>query len=398
MTLNELKQTPNLQEKLQAVIKEIYNVSYPVSDLVRRAALKPELLHLDQLEKPLYAVCAMVKETWVKDILDEIEKDYSTNPNVQRYIVGYFKQQGVVDKEELKVKMQRCIETLPNHLKDEPTCNNFKICKYIELAQRDEGKFADVTDALMGNKEAVVDYGASLEDLIEEGTPIDVANNMATDKTSKRYKFVEVMAAPVRMKYQIRDSLEQSIAAGLGEYGDEYLANKKEIRERKAEMKREREEAKHQAEMDRVRTGDTSNKHRNQSQYGNSYGNSMYGNSYGNSMYGNQRGGLFGRRNRMGYGNSMGYGGMGSGYGRRGSLYLSLISTGLIILFGLITFISCLIMKRGLLNIGTIVWIVSSVLNLVGFIKKGMRENGWQVIHIVAVLISIVGMVLLFKF
>ena len=194
--------------------------------------------------------------------------------------------------------MRSCVETLPEYLKSEPTCNNFKVCKYIEFAQRDEGKFADVTDALMGSKEAVVDYGASLEDLIEEGTPIDVANNMATDKTSKKFKFVEAMAAPVRMKYQIRDSLEQSIAAGLGEYGDEYLSNKKEIRERKAELKREREEAKHQAELDKIRTGESQKQQRtrNQSQYGSSYGG--YGNSYGGGMYGNQRRGLFGKGTR----------------------------------------------------------------------------------------------------
>lgn len=392
MTLDELKATPNLQEKLQAVIKELYNVSYPVSDLVRRAALKPELLHLDQLEKPLYAVCALVKEPWVKDILDEIGEDYAKNPNVQRYIVSYFRQQGVTDREELQTKMRSCVETLPEYLKSEPTCNNFKVCKYIEFAQRDEGKFADVTDALMGSKEAVVDYGASLEDLIEEGTPIDVANNMATDKTSKKFKFVEAMAAPVRMKYQIRDSLEQSIAAGLGEYGDEYLSNKKEIRERKAELKREREEAKHQAELDKIRTGESQKQQRtrNQSQYGSSYGG--YGNSYGGGMYGNQRRGLFGRRNQMGYG---GYG--GSIGMRRGGFGLPQISIILSLLIGIVVVVACLIMQKGFVRVGSIAWLVGFILTILGTVKRSMQEKGWPVLCLSGVLVSFVGVFLLFK-
>lgn len=396
MTLEELKKTPNLQERLQAVVKEVYNVSYPVSDLVRRAALKPDLLQLDKYEKPLYSVCVFVKCQWVKEILDEIAADYEKNPNVQRYIISYFKSKGITEKEDLQKAMQNSIAALPMYLQEEETCKNFKVCKFIELAQRDEGKFADVTDALMGNREAVIDYGGEMEDLIDEGVPIDVANRVASQNTARRFKFAETLVAPVRMTYQIRDSIEESIAEGLGEYGDQYRENRQAIRERKEELKQAKLEAKREAELNKIRNPQQRQGRGVNAGYGSSYGSGMYGNSYGGSMYG-QRGGLFGRR---GYGgtmrNGMGYGGYGGM--RRGAFGLPQVAIVFSLLTGLIGIIACLVMRRGFINFGSIVWIVGFVLNILSIIKRSMNERGWPVLCIFGILLSLAGLFLLFKF
>ncbi len=381
MTLKELKAIPDLQGRLQQAIISEYGMSLPVGDLVRRAALKPELLQLDEYEKPLYALCFLYQEPFVKEILEEINHDYDTKESVRKYIVEYFQAQGASTNEEIKERMQQAVQALPTALQSEPTCNNFKICKYIELSETEYGRTANITDALFENKKAVASYGGEMEVLIEQGTPIEVANRIASSNTAKKFNLSSVLAAPVKMKYKIRDSVEESIAEGLGEHKYEYLARQDAIRAEKVKYLEAKIAAKSEKKINNLRqnviVGDN--------------------NSKSNMGFGSMRNGnimnTYSGRNQY----NQPYNGYNSDYRNQ-------VSTDNVMLWALlaaliITAVSILIayIKHVIFSSGSIVGIIGCILTVIAEVKKHSGEKGYMPLSIIGLAVTIFSLYLNLK-
>lgn len=260
-----LRNYPDSQVELK-VFQEVmqkYNVPIPVHELCNRATRQWDELDLDKWERPIYYVACNVNSKWMRDTIREIDSIYDTSQHVKNYIAKYFHDYANArTPEEIKEEWDSTVRALPQSIQSYNACSNFKLCCYITSQLSKNGnENVDISDALFGNDAYAVDYLDKLDELVQNGEPVEVAKSEASDhanamhrdyveqtfeeeraKSSKSSGFIEkatkVAMAPANFKYdmnlRIRDAIKNS-----SPNGEAILQKMDEKRETRAREKEE---------------------------------------------------------------------------------------------------------------------------------------------------------------
>lgn len=252
--LESVKRIEAPANHLNTLILQTYNTSAVRALTLVKYAEKSGNLDLEVYEKPVYQLILQIGQQWVSDLVYEILATYESNPDVKKYIESYLEAIGVSPENYAKEKAS-LISFLPEHLQNENSPDAYKQMKAIILIKETQDVKSgenDYEEAILKHTESLINYSAAYENYIEEGVPEEVAEAFATsdaiddmddDVKSNIFKGTgSLIGKVVHLRYKVASDFDNAFREGLGEFADDYYANRERVKERKAEMKAKRQE------------------------------------------------------------------------------------------------------------------------------------------------------------
>lgn len=258
-------QHSDVQAYAQSLLDETYNLpegmigcfdvqlgAYTVKGLAGDGKLRDEL-HMNYYSNPVFAIIRNINSEQIKACVDRNISAMSSDEFSQQ-INAMLETSDITHGESVEAKRTFLLETansLPQ-LKGRTAPDNYKLWYVLTRFQGGSSQEAipqDMSKKIFEQTESAIDYQARTEDMMAKGVPqgpaMDMAykatvENLGKEEASKRgllstagHIIGTVAATPAKCKKSVDDAMYEA----MGEYGDEWRANKQAAKERKEQLK-----------------------------------------------------------------------------------------------------------------------------------------------------------------
>lgn len=245
--IEKLKKIDNIAEYANNMIYTTYSTqSVTITDLMKFST--DEQLKLDIYVEPVYSIILQINKQWVRDAVNEIMSRWETNEYPTQFVEDYLRSQGV-SEEDFDSGKEQLISMLSDVEKRDvapSVFKQFRAVRHILLQTSNEDVCSDYD--ILSDTDSMVEYGATLENEIEDGNPSESASAVATKSA------VEVMGNKnesmplsakvgafcgkvLEVKYRTAKNFEDVMYETMGEFAPAYKENREAVKKRKAELK-----------------------------------------------------------------------------------------------------------------------------------------------------------------
>jgi len=262
MELAKLVKIKDIATYADSLIRSVYETSAVIAmDLIKKAT--PEELNLELYKEPIYSVILQINKSWVQEKVASILASWETRDYPRMFVESYLKSLGVPEEDYIKNK-QSLISYLPENIQKEKSPDTYKQFTAVKLIYQhnDPKESVDLSDKIFKETMRIIEFDATLQKEMEEGTPALAATACATEaaieampeEEKSRIKPINIAGAAgsfcgkiVSFKYETAKNFDDMMRESMGEYGDAWLANREAARARKEELKQRKAELKQEA-------------------------------------------------------------------------------------------------------------------------------------------------------
>ena len=246
------------EKDITDAIRMNYNTTaVNAADLEQRVRGNPAL-RLDVYDNIYVSILNQIREPFIAQAVYDCLSAWENNEDVINFIKRYLISKGIPE-DKLEEERELLVKRLPDKVKNEDSPLLYKQFKSIEYTMQKKAEIAN--KEVFEDPEASATYMASMENSREDGVPIEIANTVASEDalTVKRNKGVSsalgsTVGSVVKIKYAMQENYNAAMKDAMGEFSPRFESDYAASKERKAELRQEKEMRKKQQEQSQSRS------------------------------------------------------------------------------------------------------------------------------------------------
>lgn len=258
LEIDKLCKITDIASYADSVLSATYSTSAVTAmDLIKSAS--DEELQLDLYQEPVFSIILQINKPWVAERVSSILAGWESREYPKLFVENYLRSINVAEEDFDKNKAD-LIKFLPDVMQAEKSPDIYKQFKAVQLIlqHKDPDGEDDLAEKIFSQTESMIEYDATFQNEMEDGTPSLAASACATEAAIDSIvdKSVDLAGAAgafcgkvVSLKYKTAKNFDDMMMESMGEYGDAWLENKEASRVRRAELKQRKQELKHEAAL-----------------------------------------------------------------------------------------------------------------------------------------------------